>query len=252
MRAGIAALGLLLSGCAAVTADQCANMNWHQQGLNDGFDGLVARSGYWQSQCQQYGYGVDQQGYSQGWVEGNRQYCTPAQGYRHGSQGQDYQGVCQGPAQQAFLDSYQQGRQLFERNQYRQSLYDRQSDLRRQVADIDRQLRARPHPCPPPEKPHEAPAKPAHKEKVKVPPPQDRDARPTPWEKGQPPRRQPEKPAKPAKPEHPSKPGKAKPEHPERHCEQGLSPRERQDLLWQRQQLSDELMHIDELLLRLL
>ncbi|EKE75912.1 DUF2799 domain-containing protein [Gallaecimonas xiamenensis] len=248
MRVLILALAALLSGCAAVTAEQCATMNWHQQGVNDGFNGLVARSGYWLSQCREYDIGIDQSAYSQGWAQGNGQYCTPAQGYRHGSQGHSYQGVCQGPGLQAFLDSYQRGHQLFERNQYRQSLQNRQQELRRRMADLDRQLQTPYVPCTrqvafsaPPARLQPSPAAPASKGVV------GRLA----LEVAQKAKDQQGKPDKPGRPDQPGKPDK--PGKPAKPCQpQGLDPQARRELLWQRQQLSDELMHLDDLLLELL
>lgn len=140
MRLLITVLSLsLLAGCA-ITKEDCASLNWQQQGLEDGFKGLVARSGYWQAQCQQHGYKVDNSAYSKGWAEGNRQYCTPEQGYRNGSLGNHYQGVCQGSAKDDFMRSYERGWKVYERNQYRESLYDRQRDIRWRISEIDDRL----------------------------------------------------------------------------------------------------------------
>ncbi|WP_192954754.1 DUF2799 domain-containing protein [Gallaecimonas mangrovi] len=130
---------LLLSGCA-LTKQDCAKLDWHQQGLEDGFKGMVARSGYWQSQCQVHGYPVNQSAYSKGWAEGNRQYCTPQQGYRNGTMGNAYQGVCPDKTQDSFLKSYNQGLKVFQRNQYRESLYNRQSAIQSQIIKIDSRL----------------------------------------------------------------------------------------------------------------
>ncbi|WKE65594.1 DUF2799 domain-containing protein [Gallaecimonas kandeliae] len=138
MRLLIATLPLLLAGCA-VSPEQCARTDWRQQGLEDGFDGLVARSGYWQSQCK--GVTVDPGNYSRGWAEGNRQYCTAEQGYRQGRLGNDYQGVCQGSAKDAFMGGYEKGRRQYQQDQYRQSLYDRQRDIRWRIGEIDDRLR---------------------------------------------------------------------------------------------------------------
>ncbi|WP_406665226.1 DUF2799 domain-containing protein [Gallaecimonas sp. GXIMD1310] len=132
---------LLLSGCA-VTANDCAHFDWHQQGLNDGFAGRVARAGYWNSQCAQHGYPVNQRQYSQGWVAGNRQYCTTGQGYRQGRLGHQYQGTCQGDGEQQFLAGYRRGHAEYEKEQYRQSLYRQQRDLEQRIDDITAQLRA--------------------------------------------------------------------------------------------------------------
>lgn len=134
-----AVLPLLLAGCA-VTQEDCVSTDWRQQGLEDGFDGLVARSGYWVSQCQPHGVKVDSTAYSRGWGDGNRQYCTSEQGYRHGTLGHSYQGVCPADTEEAFLNSYNKGLRLYEKAQYRESLYDRQRDIRWRISDIDSRL----------------------------------------------------------------------------------------------------------------
>lgn len=103
---------LILSGCATtLSPQQCQQRDWHRQGATDGIAGKPQTYyAHYVSECRAQGITIDgNTPYRQGWQEGNKRYCNPANGYNNGLRGMDYQGVCKGNNEAAYLQAYFQG-----------------------------------------------------------------------------------------------------------------------------------------------
>lgn len=107
-------LGLSMSGCASMSADECVTGDWHTIGFEDGARGYTAaRLGDHRKACAEHGVAPDFNAYRAGHAEGLRDYCRPARGFRLGTSGGSYQGVCAADLEPAFLDAYNSGYQLY-------------------------------------------------------------------------------------------------------------------------------------------
>lgn len=113
-RAGAVFIALLLSGCASMDKDECLTVDWRTIGFEDGAAGhsgdRIARH---RKACARHGVSPDLALYQSGRDEGLREFCRPANGYRIGSQGGSYGGVCAGELEAEFLSAYESGRQLY-------------------------------------------------------------------------------------------------------------------------------------------
>lgn len=114
MRASAAILLFTLSGCATMDRDECLTVDWRTVGFEDGAAGYSGdRIGQHRKACAKHGVTPDLEAYRLGRDEGLREYCVPSNGFRLGSRGGSYNGMCPADLEPAFLDSYQSGRQLY-------------------------------------------------------------------------------------------------------------------------------------------
>lgn len=109
-----AAIALLaLGGCATMDREECLTVDWRTIGYEDGVAGYSAdRIGQHRKACAKHGVTTDLAAYQAGRQEGLREYCVPANGFRLGSQGGSYSGMCPSDLDPAFADAFQSGRQL--------------------------------------------------------------------------------------------------------------------------------------------
>lgn len=113
LRASAALLLLTLSACATMDRDECLTVDWRTVGFEDGVAGHSGdRIGQHRKACAEYGVTPDLTAYQAGRDEGLHEYCVPANGFRLGSQGGSYGGVCPTDVEVGFIDAYQSGRQL--------------------------------------------------------------------------------------------------------------------------------------------
>lgn len=104
---------LALSGCATMDREECLTVDWHTVGYEDGVAGYSGdRIGQHRKACAKHGVTTDLVAYQAGRQEGLREYCVPANGFRLGSQGGDYSGMCPSDLDPAFSDAFETGRQL--------------------------------------------------------------------------------------------------------------------------------------------
>jgi hypothetical protein len=109
----IAAL-LALSGCASMSADECAMSDWRTIGYEDGAMGYTAdQLGNHRKACAKHGVAPDFEAYKAGRSEGLRQYCQPSRGFNVGASGARYNGVCPGDMEPDFVDAYNSGHKLY-------------------------------------------------------------------------------------------------------------------------------------------
>jgi hypothetical protein len=114
LRASAALLLITLSGCATMDRDECLTVDWRTVGFEDGVAGYSGdRIGQHRKACAKHGVAPDLTAYQTGRDEGLREYCVPANGFRLGSQGGSYGGVCPSDIEAGFTNAYQSGRQLY-------------------------------------------------------------------------------------------------------------------------------------------
>ncbi len=117
---GIAALLAMLAlaalpGCASMSRDECKIADWYTVGFEDGSRGSSAdRIGQHRQACAEHGVAPDLQAYQSGRTAGLGEFCRPSTGFRLGSGGSNYAGVCPDELETAFLPAYRDGRHLYE------------------------------------------------------------------------------------------------------------------------------------------
>jgi hypothetical protein len=107
------AVTLGMSGCASMSADECAMSDWRTIGFEDGAQGYTAdRLGNHRKACAKHGVAPDFDAYQSGRSQGLRQYCQPSRGFNVGASGGRYNGVCPGDMEADFVDAFNAGHQL--------------------------------------------------------------------------------------------------------------------------------------------
>lgn len=125
---------LLLSGCATMNESECLTVDWQTVGFEDGVAGYSGdRIGQHRKACAKHGVSPDLVGYQRGREAGLREYCQPANGFRVGSHGGSYAGICPAELDGAFTSAYESGRQLY-------SLESRLTNARNQIVSKRREL----------------------------------------------------------------------------------------------------------------
>jgi hypothetical protein len=113
-RASAALVLLAIGGCATMDREECLTVDWRTVGFEDGVAGYSAeRIGEHRKACAKHGVTPDLTAYQEGRSEGLREYCVPSNGFRLGSHGGSYGGVCPSDLDPAFSDAYYSGRQLY-------------------------------------------------------------------------------------------------------------------------------------------
>jgi Protein of unknown function (DUF2799) len=104
---------LLLGGCASMNEAECVSVDWQTVGFEDGVAGYSGdRIGQHRKACAKHGVSPDLSAYQQGREAGLREFCQPANGFRVGSSGGGYAGVCPADLSAPFSAAYESGRQL--------------------------------------------------------------------------------------------------------------------------------------------
>jgi Protein of unknown function (DUF2799) len=105
---------LAASGCSTLSKSECLVADWESVGYTDGVGGYSGdRIAQHRKACAKHGVAPDLALYQAGRQTGLREFCQPANGYRLGTNGYNYTGVCAGELEPAFLSSYQSGHQLY-------------------------------------------------------------------------------------------------------------------------------------------
>ncbi len=106
---------LVLSGCASMSGDECANSDWNAVGYEDGSRGYSSEQfGKHRKACAKHGITADFGAYQQGRKEGLVEFCQPSRGFNLGQSGGRYNGVCDAALEGEFLDAYRIGYQLYD------------------------------------------------------------------------------------------------------------------------------------------
>ena len=118
------------SGCATMDENECLTVDWRTVGYEDGSAGYSGeRIGQHRKACAKHGVIPNLGEYQVGRDAGLREYCVPATGFRIGSQGYNYNGVCPPELDDQFVSAFESGRHLYE--------------LRAKVASVVNQLNAK-------------------------------------------------------------------------------------------------------------
>lgn len=103
-----------LSGCATMSGDECMTSDWSAIGYEDGARGYTTdRFGQHRKACAKHGVTPDFSAYQNGRDQGLIEYCRPNRGFRVGSNGGSYNGVCSVNMEADFLDAYNAGHHLY-------------------------------------------------------------------------------------------------------------------------------------------
>lgn len=144
MRASAAILLLALSACATMDRDECLTVDWRTVGFEDGAAGYSGdRIGQHRKACAKHGVTPDLAAYQAGREDGLREYCVPANGFRLGSRGASYGGMCPADLEPAFADAYQSGRQLYTLQARLSSVSNQLEDRRSELHDTESDIVAR-------------------------------------------------------------------------------------------------------------
>ena len=108
-------IAVSLQGCSTLSRDECQTMDWYTIGYQDGLQGRVSRPvADHHKACAKRDAAVQIARYSQGRDDGLKQFCSPDNGFRLGSKGANYNGVCLAGAEQEFLPAYEQGKENYD------------------------------------------------------------------------------------------------------------------------------------------
>jgi hypothetical protein len=101
-------LAVALAGCESMSVSECKVADWTRVGMADGSTGVGAqRIADYSEDCGKAGIVPNAQAYRRGWDAGIVQFCTPANGWREGVQGNSGKAsVCQGQAGFAGFSHY--------------------------------------------------------------------------------------------------------------------------------------------------
>jgi len=112
--AALLLLALALSGCSTMNKSECLAVDWRTVGYEDGVAGYSGdRIAQHRKACAKYGVQTDLDAYQAGRSKGLREYCKPTNGYRIGSRGGSYGGVCPADMEDSFVGAFQVGHQLY-------------------------------------------------------------------------------------------------------------------------------------------
>lgn len=103
----------LFSGCASMSAEECALSDWRAVGYEDGSRGATAdQFANRRKACAKHGVAANFDAYDEGRREGLVEYCQPSRGFNVGAAGGRYNGVCEAGLEQPFVEAYRLGREL--------------------------------------------------------------------------------------------------------------------------------------------
>ncbi len=105
---------IALTGCATMSADQCATADWRALGFQDGSKGeTLVKAERRGDACADHGYAMERAVYDSGRHAGLALFCTSQTAYRLGEAGRSYTGVCVGHDEEGFLAAYRRGLELY-------------------------------------------------------------------------------------------------------------------------------------------
>ena len=105
------AVAIVLTGCAAMSEEECRTANWNEQGVRDAMAGHSrARLEDLREACSKAKVTPNAGHYLDGWNYGIRQFCTPDNGARWGREGNSYNGTCPPELEPQFIGRYRDGR----------------------------------------------------------------------------------------------------------------------------------------------
>ena len=115
----LAAMMLMVAGCASVSKEDCLLTDWYEIGRMDGRQGKPRTAFQGRAKaCLEHGISADRQAYYNGHDQGLNYYCTEQKGFELGQKGLPYNSVCPLPLEPNFRVGYNKGMRSFcsERN----------------------------------------------------------------------------------------------------------------------------------------
>ena len=110
----IAAVLLIVAGCATVSKEDCLLTDWYEIGRMDGRQGKPRTAFQGRAKaCLEHGISADRQAYYDGHDLGLKYYCTEQKGIELGQQGLPYNSVCPLDLEPNFRYGYNKGMQSF-------------------------------------------------------------------------------------------------------------------------------------------
>ena len=135
-------LCIVLSGCASISKQECANANWEAIGFRDGTNGKPSsRFNAHQKACAKHGFNANLARYMDGHHRGLEEvYCKPKNGYQFGLRGAGYGGVCPSDLEQQFLPAYNYGHNIYKEDRAFSQLNQQAVTLKNQLATLDERI----------------------------------------------------------------------------------------------------------------
>lgn len=101
----------LLPACSTLGEKGCKTTDWSVQGQLDAEKGYarVARFEDLRQECTRYHVEADLRAYTAGYETGVKYFCTPANGWAWGAQGEEYHQTCTPDLEPKFLETYRLG-----------------------------------------------------------------------------------------------------------------------------------------------
>jgi hypothetical protein len=128
-------LALILTGCATLDKSECINADWYSIGYEDGARGLkTSHIGDHRKACAKHGVAPDFETYEKGRQQGLTEWCTPRNGYSHGSGGNQYNGACPKHMEAAYLKAFNQGKAV---HAYENEVMLQDRALKKMYADLN-------------------------------------------------------------------------------------------------------------------
>ena len=110
----LAAVMLMVAGCASVSKEDCLLTDWYEIGRMDGRQGKPRAAFQGRAKaCLEHGISADRQAYYNGHDQGLNYYCTEQKGVELGQQGLPYNSVCPLQLEPNFRAGYNKGLQSF-------------------------------------------------------------------------------------------------------------------------------------------
>lgn len=128
---------LLFAGCATLSEEECATIDWYSLGYEDGSRGYDAsRVSKHRKACAEYGVTTDAVAYMDGHQDGVRIYCRPANGYSLGLRGRKPGVSCPQDLLADFNDAYLAGLDIYQERQAIQQTQKNISATEDQIAEL--------------------------------------------------------------------------------------------------------------------
>ena len=126
---------ILLSGCAAMSVEQCKTANWFNVGEKDGAAGRESRLDKYYSSCQKANIVPNQKLYEQGYQKGLGYYCRPETIFNEALEGRGDFRICPLYKRESLRIYYQVANGYYQAN----SEFDRsQNDINYYLKELER------------------------------------------------------------------------------------------------------------------
>ncbi|HEY9134788.1 MAG TPA: DUF2799 domain-containing protein [Pseudomonadales bacterium] len=103
---------MIISGCATLNEEECQLADWETIGYEDGRVGSN-QIGRHRSACAKHGITPDFEAYKAGHEQGLRIFCQPDNGFRIGTSGKSYGGICPADLESEFIHAYKVGKEIY-------------------------------------------------------------------------------------------------------------------------------------------